>query len=88
MHAACLFVWDNLYCYYLFGAANPEYKTSGAMSLLIWEGIKLAKSRHVDFNFEGSMIKPVERFFRNFGGSQLPYFRIYKNNSVLLKLVG
>ncbi len=86
IHASCLFVWDSLYCYYLFGAAAPEYKTSGALSLLMWEGIQLAKSRHVDFNFEGSMIKPVERFFRNFGGIQMPYFRIYKSNSALLKL--
>ncbi len=28
------------------------------------------------FDFEGSMLKPVERFFRAFGGRQTPYLRV------------
>ena len=28
------------------------------------------------FDFEGSVVEPVERFFRGFGGTLRPYFRI------------
>jgi hypothetical protein len=30
------------------------------------------------FDFEGSMVKPVEHFFRGFGGRQTQYFCIHK----------
>ena len=28
------------------------------------------------FDFEGSMLRPVERFFRAFGGRQVPYLQV------------
>ena len=28
------------------------------------------------FDFEGSMLRPVERFFRGFGSLQTPYLRV------------
>ena len=30
------------------------------------------------FDFEGSVIKPIEKAFREYGGIRKPYFRIYK----------
>jgi hypothetical protein len=30
------------------------------------------------FDFEGSMLKPVEHFFRGFGGGQTPYLQVWK----------
>ena len=30
------------------------------------------------FDFEGSSIPPIERFFRGFGGQLTPYFSIHK----------
>jgi len=38
------------------------------------------------FDFEGSMIEPVERFFRSFGAQRVPYFGITKNRH-LFKLL-
>jgi hypothetical protein len=52
----------------------------------MWEAIKFARSVTRQFNFEGSMIEPVERFFRAFGAVQTPYFQITKTNSRLLRL--
>jgi hypothetical protein len=86
IHAASIFVWDNQTCYYLYGVSNPHYKASGAMSLLLWRAIQKYSSSVKEFNFEGSMIEGVERFFRGFGGKQVPYFHISKTNSKLLKL--
>jgi hypothetical protein len=64
---------------YFFGSTDPAYKTSGAMSLIIWEGLLRAQKDTAVFDFEGSMIEPVERFFRGFGAAPVPYLNISRN---------
>ena len=83
IHAASYFVFDNNCCYYLIGGGDPELRNSGASSLLMWEGIKFASSVSKSFDFEGSMIEPIERFFRAFGGTPTPYWRVTKMNALL-----
>jgi hypothetical protein len=73
VHAVAYVVSDERAAYYLMGGADPDLRTSGASSLLMWEAIMRAR-RVVDvFDFEGSMLQPVERFFRAFGGRLTPY---------------
>lgn len=84
-HAAVYIVWDERSTYYLMGGSDPELRTSGATSLCMWEAIKFAATVTERFDFEGSMIEPVERFFRAFGAKQTPYFQVSKINSRLLK---
>lgn len=83
IHAASYFVYDANCCYYLIGGGDPELRTSGASSLLMWEGIKFASTVSKSFDFEGSMIEPIERFFRAFGGTPTPYWRVTKLNAIL-----
>lgn len=83
IHAAAYFVFDSNCCYYLLGGGDPELRSSGATSLLVWEGMKFASTVSKSFDFEGSMIEPIERFFRAFGGIPTPYWRITKLNSLL-----
>ena len=47
----------------------------------MWHGIELASKLGLCFDFEGSMHEPIERFFRSFGGRQIPYFVISKTSS-------
>ena len=75
-HAVSYVVWDEHGAYYLLGGVDPELRTSGASSLLMWESILRARAVTDVFDFEGSMIKPVERFFRSFGSRQTPYLRV------------
>ena len=75
-HAGAFFVWDSERLYYLIGGADTELRSSGGMSLVIWDGIKLAGSLGLRFDFEGSMIGPIERFFRGFGGTPEPYLHV------------
>lgn len=82
-HAAAYFVYDSKCCYYLIGGGDPELRNSGASSLLVWEGLKFASTVSEAFDFEGSMIEPVERFFRAFGGVPTPYWRVTKLNPIL-----
>lgn len=82
---ALLLVWDNQYVHIIHGATHPKFKKTNAMSLLIWEALKIADSKKLAFNFEGSMVEAVEHYFRLFNAEQTPYFNISKTNSKILK---
>lgn len=84
-HAAVYLVWDDNSAYYLMGGSDPALRSSGASSLCMWEAIRHAATVTRRFDFEGSMLEPVERFFRGFGAVQIPYFSISKTPSLLLK---
>ena len=85
-HAAIYLIWDDSSAYYLMGGSDPKLRNSGATSLCMWEAIQFASTVTKSFDFEGSMLEPIERFFRNFGAIQTPYFSISKTNSNTLKL--
>ncbi len=78
IHAAAYLIWNADCAYYLMGGGDPEFRASGAGSLAVWEAIKFAATISRQFDFEGSMIEPVERFFRAFGGQPVPYFCVSK----------
>ncbi|WML88574.1 GNAT family N-acetyltransferase [Thiothrix subterranea] len=84
IHAALYIVWDENSAYYLMGGGDPELRTSGATSLAMWEAIKFASTVTKSFDFEGSMLESVERFFRGFGATQTPYFHVWKFNSKVI----
>jgi len=83
VHSGCLFVYDKNVCYYLIQGSDPKFRSSGANSLLIWEGIKFASTVSKTFDFEGSNIEGIECFFRQFGGKPIVYYQIRKQNIVL-----
>ena len=75
-HAGVYIVWDSNSAYYLMGGSDPDIRSSGANSLCLWEAIKFSKIVTKSFDFEGSMIEPIERFMRAFGSSQTPFFEV------------
>jgi hypothetical protein len=77
-HAALYVVWDDRTLYALVNARDHELQMAGSNTLLYFEAIRLASEVSRVFDFEGSMLKPVERYFRGFGGRQVPYFCITK----------
>ncbi|HTB05403.1 MAG TPA: GNAT family N-acetyltransferase [Bacteroidia bacterium] len=78
-------IWDSRSVYYMAGGFTAG--NSDVMCLLIWEGIKLAASMKLQFDFEGSMIESIEHFFRSFGPVQKPYFTVSKINSRKIKII-
>lgn len=84
VHAAVYVAWDDRSTYYLLGGGDPELRTSGAHSLVMWQAIQHAAGVSRRFDFEGSMIEPIERFFRAFGARQVPFSRVSKANSKLV----
>ena len=79
-NAAGAFAHWNGTAYYLAGAQLPGQPDEGAMYRLLWEAILNAQRKGCTiFDFEGSMIPGVARFFRQFGSTPVPYFSLTKN---------
>lgn len=87
LYASIFFVWDKKMAYYILGAKNPDVNINQAMSLLLWSAIQHASEKNTKmFDFEGSMIEPIERYFRTFGALQKKYMQVYKVRNRFLKL--
>ena len=84
--AGAYIVWDSRTVYYLMGGADAESRTSGAASLTMWTAIQVAGELGKAFDFEGSSLQPIERFFRSFGGFPRPYYELRKIASPSLRL--
>jgi GNAT acetyltransferase-like protein len=71
--------WDDKRAYYLLGGYDSSAKSNNALALAMWRAIEFAATglKLPEFDFEGSMIPSVERFFRKFGGTLTPNYRIH-----------
>ncbi len=87
IHGACLLAYDKQTAYYVMGGSDPKYKSSAAYSLLICGAIKEASKHSKEFDFCGSTIPSIAKFFSGFGGEPIPYLHLKKVNSKALKLV-
>lgn len=78
--SACTFcVYHGTTSYYLFGGYDNSNKHHGAGVSCMWHSILLAKEIGITkFDFEGSMLTEVEKYFREFGGNIVPYYTINK----------
>ncbi|AGW94035.1 hypothetical protein [Ralstonia pickettii] len=86
-HYSAYLVWDERSAYGLMGGANRDMPpNTGAGSYCIWETIRFAATVTRIYDFSGSMLETVERFFRGFGAVQRPYFLISKTPSRALSL--
>jgi len=89
--ACSLCIFDANTAYYILGGYINNNPHKGAGALCISESIKFAKESGKNiFDFEGSMLKPVEKYFRGFGGELKPYFTVNKANflvEIMLKFV-
>ena len=80
LHAGLIYMECGVKNIHLFSAIDPEVKNLGGMSLAIWHSIEQAGPEIEVHDFEGSMIEPVEKFFRGFGARPVPYLQIKKNS--------
>lgn len=78
IHAGNLYIYDEKVCYALLSGSNPAWKSSGARTLLAWEGIRFASTVSQAFDFEGSMVEGIEHYFRQFGATPLVYYHIHR----------
>ena len=76
--AGVYIIHDVHTAYYLIGGYST-FGHHGAGSLAMWHAILKAKSMGLEvFDFEGSILPPIERYFRGFGGTLTPIFTVQK----------
>ncbi|MEM6342777.1 MAG: GNAT family N-acetyltransferase [Bacteroidota bacterium] len=75
--AAACFAEFRDHCYYLFGTYDPQSSQGGEIAALMWDVMQTTSCRI--FDFEGSMIPSIARFFRRMGGQPKPYLQVRKN---------
>lgn len=85
-YAAAFLVWDSKVMYYLIPCYDSTYRESGAGALLVLEAMKLAREKHVIFDFEGSMDRGVAKHYRQFGSTAVKYFGVEKYYKPLFRL--
>lgn len=81
IHASLFLIYDEMSTYNLISSIDPDHKSSGASTYVVWEAIKYMSNKTKIFDFEGSMEKGIENSFRQFGTTQVPYFSISKKIS-------
>lgn len=77
-YAAAFLVWDKHYMYYLIPAYDSAFRDSGASALLVLEAMKLAREKHVHFDFEGSMDRGIAKHYKQFGSTPYTYYSVEK----------
>ena len=77
-YAAAFLVWDQHNMYYLIPTYDPAFRESGAGSLLALEAMKLAREKHVHFDFEGSMDRGTAKHYKQFGSTPVKYYSVEK----------
>lgn len=89
IHSVVYLIWDENRAYFLMAGDDPSFRNSGVGVLIVWEAIKYAKEvlgkKH--FDFCGSVIEPITRVRRNFGGEQVGYFNVKKFGSKVLEII-
>jgi hypothetical protein len=83
--AGSFLIYDETTVYYLMGGMDPNRKLLGGMNVVLLDSIKFALKNNRKFDFEGSMIESIEKYFRSFGAVQKPYYTISRVNSKILK---
>lgn len=75
--AAAFCAHDATTAYYLLGGVDKSHASGGAGAMALDACMERACQLDLRvFDFEGSMIPEVERYFRTFGGTPTPYFTV------------
>jgi hypothetical protein len=79
-----IMVWDNRTAYLLMNGTLKSMRRESHVNMLLYERmIEDALGMGLDFDFEGSTLRGVERFYRGWGGEIRPCFRVTKCPSLV-----
>jgi hypothetical protein len=78
-----LIVWDNETAY--LSMMGNSKKNADAPTIMVHLLLAFCQSKGLPtFDFEGSMLQPVEQFYRSFGAVKTPYYRLLKSKNKFL----
>ncbi len=85
--ATAYIIWDNSTAYYLASGTSETGRKNQVMSLLLWQAMQDCAQDVTIFDFEGSMLKTVEPYFRRFGTEQKAYFQLTKFSNKFVEML-
>ena len=85
--AALLTVYDNRTTYQIVSGVNPEFRDIPGGYLVLWTALQDTNLAGRDFDFEGSGLRGVECFYRRWGATAMPIWRLEKAGTWLGALV-
>ena len=92
VYSGVYIAYDEETAYCLAIASDPDYRYSGAISMLLDHAIAEAAFKVNRFDFEGGNLEKIESLFRAFGAEQDLYSRIYRSKNkftdAVLTLIG
>lgn len=80
--AALLTVHDSKTTYQIVSAFDPAKRELPGSYLLLWTAVREALEANRDFDFEGSALRGVEQYYRKWGPTAVPVWRLAKAASV------
>jgi GNAT acetyltransferase-like protein len=75
-------VHDRRATYQIVSGFDPEFPDVPGQNLVLWAALQDALNAGRDFDFEGSSLRGVETFYRRWGSSAVPVWRIEKAGTV------
>jgi hypothetical protein len=78
--AAVFYAWDDRRLWYFMSTRDPGSASNGAVSLLVWEGMHMARERGLVFDFDGIAGAGAARFYAGFGARICPRLAIYRRS--------
>ena len=80
IHACSFMVYDEKCAYALLGGTDPQYRKSGAKSVIWNDEIEFASGVSKMFDFEGSNIETIENFVRQFCGTPVINYEVIQQS--------
>jgi hypothetical protein len=78
--AAVFYAWDRRRMWYFLSTRDMQDAGNGAVSLLIWEGMRMAAERGLVFDFDGIASEGAARFYAGFGARFVPRFAVWRRS--------
>ena len=78
--ASVLLLEDNLNLYYYIAGEYAQFRGQNAPTLLVDECIQVACKKRKGFDFTGSMLPNVSKFYQSFGAQIINYNMLTKDN--------
>lgn len=87
LQAAWFAVYDSRCAHALLSAKAPDVQSADITALLVWRMIEALSGHTMVFDFEGSMDRQTEYFYRSFGARQVPILEVSKINNTMFRIL-
>lgn len=78
-YAAAFLIWDKAFMYFFLPCYDPAFGESGASALLVLEAMKMAREKHIRFEFGDPEDKTTAKEIKQFAPAPVQYFSVERS---------